>query len=121
MKFSEVVHLIGDTHANLQHVVVKAVNRHLTFRNWLKGYYIVEFEQNGEDCATYGSRLREEIADKSQIKELTAPELSRCRQFCQTYPQILGMITQELNTITPARILWMLSQELPYLFKRKQK
>ena len=36
----------------------------MTFRNWLIGYYIVEFEQNGEDRAAHGSRLREKIADK---------------------------------------------------------
>ena len=36
---------------------VAAVNIHLTVRNWLIGYYIVEFEQNGEDRAKYGTEL----------------------------------------------------------------
>jgi hypothetical protein len=26
----------------------------MTIRNWLIGYYIVEFEQNGKDRAEYG-------------------------------------------------------------------
>lgn len=29
----------------------RSVNRYMTVRNWLMGFYIVEFEQNGEDRA----------------------------------------------------------------------
>ena len=32
---------------------------------------------------------------QSQLKELTAPELSRCRQFYKVCPEILGSLTQE--------------------------
>ncbi|MBD0333346.1 MAG: cytoplasmic protein, partial [Chitinophagaceae bacterium] len=32
----------------------KQVNTALTFRNWLIGYYIVEYEQSGKDRAEYG-------------------------------------------------------------------
>lgn len=79
MKFGQLIQAINQVHVSLQSSGVKAVNRHLTFRNWLIGYYIVEFEQSGEDRAAYGSRLREKIAEKITIKGLTAPELSRCR------------------------------------------
>jgi len=34
----------------------------LTIRNWLIGYYIVEFEQNGKDRAEYGISLLKSIA-----------------------------------------------------------
>lgn len=37
------------------------------------------------------------ISNSIKIKGLTAPELSRCRQFYNVYPQILGLITQELQ------------------------
>ena len=35
------------------------------------------------------------LANQLSIKGLTAPELSRCRQFYTVYPQILGVLTQE--------------------------
>lgn len=38
---------ITHTHDHLQDVAAKAVNRLLTIRNWVIGYYIVEYEQNG--------------------------------------------------------------------------
>lgn len=34
-----------------------AINTHLTVRNWQIGFYIVEYEQNGEDRAKYGAKL----------------------------------------------------------------
>src|SRR3954466_14618407 len=101
MKFQQLIQAINQAHHNLQHSAAKAVNRYLTIRNWLIGYYIVEFEQKGEDRATYGSKLLEKIAEKITIKGLSAPELSRCRQFYNTYAQILGLLTQEFNHLLP--------------------
>ena len=49
MKFGQLIEAINQAHVSMQSSAVKAVNRHLTIRNWLIGYYIVEFEQNGED------------------------------------------------------------------------
>lgn len=34
-----------------------AVNQLMTLRNWVIGYYIVEYEQDGSDRAQYGSHL----------------------------------------------------------------
>ncbi len=87
------------------------MNRLLTIRNWLIGYYIVEFEQKGEDRAAYGTQLREKIAEKIKIKGLTASELSRCRQFYYAYPQILGLITQELSFLLPKNIIGLPTQQ----------
>ncbi len=42
------------------------------------------------------SKLIANIAQSIQIKGLTAPELSLCRQFYKVYPKILGSTTQEL-------------------------
>lgn len=68
MKFVQLLQAINQVHVSLQSSAVKAVNWRLTFRKWLIGYYIVEFEQNGEDKAAYGLRLREKIAEKIVIK-----------------------------------------------------
>jgi hypothetical protein len=97
MNFEKLVTRIQQTNDFLQQSAVKAVNKHLTFRNWLTGFYIVEFEQNGNDRAEYGAKLLENISNNISIKGLTAPELSRCRQFYLTYPQILGTVSQELK------------------------
>jgi predicted nuclease of restriction endonuclease-like (RecB) superfamily len=105
MNFEKLVLRIQQTNDFLQQSAVKAVNTHLTFRNWLTGFYIVEFEQNGSDRAKYGTKLLETIAKNISIKGLTAPELSRCRQFYNSYPQIFGLITQEFKNVLPADFL----------------
>lgn len=85
MNFQSLVASIHNTNRYLQQQSIKAVNIHITLRNWLVGFYIVEFEQKGEDRASYGSQLLHNLAAILQIKGLTAPELSRCRQFYHTY------------------------------------
>jgi len=47
MNFEKLVFRIQQTNEILQQNAVKAVNIHLTLRNWLVGFYIVEFEQKG--------------------------------------------------------------------------
>ena len=57
MNFEQLAAIIENTHQQLQQNAVKAVNQFQTIRNWLVGFYIVEFEQNGEDRAQYGEQL----------------------------------------------------------------
>jgi len=45
--------------------------------------------------------LLENIAKNIKVKGLTALELSRCRQFYNANPQILGLITQEFKNVLP--------------------
>lgn len=109
--FKELISTIEKVHGRLQHQAVSAVNQALTIRNWLFGYYIVEFEQNGKDRADYGSDLLNILAKSLSIKGLTAPELSRCRQFYTTYPQILETLSQKYENILPDSIPGTLSQK----------
>lgn len=90
MNFNLLVDSISKTHSHFQQQAAKAVNVSLTLRNWIIGFYLVEFEQNGEDRAAYGTGLLKRLADEIKIKGLVAAELSRCRQFYFCYPQILG-------------------------------
>ena len=60
--FNNLISSIQQLHQQLQKSAVNAVNQMLTIRNWLIGYYIVEFEQNGKDRAKYGNRLIESLA-----------------------------------------------------------
>lgn len=104
MDFNRLVLDIQQTAQHLQQNAIKAVNINLTLRNWIVGFFIIEFEQKGSDRAVYGSNLLEKLAEKITIKGLSAPELSRCRQFYKTYPQILGTLTQEFKNLLPEKI-----------------
>jgi len=98
--FEELVSSIYQTHCILQENATKVINYNLTVRNWLIGCYIIEFEQNGEDRAKYGSNLLEEIAEKLKnkgLKGLHRRALNTCRLFYQTYPQIWLTLSAELH------------------------
>ncbi|GHT57329.1 DUF1016 domain-containing protein [Bacteroidia bacterium] len=68
--------------------VAVAINSHLTIRNWLIGYYIVKFEQNGEDRAKYGAKLLQNLAKEFKDEKLSLQNLKLCRQFYFVYPQV---------------------------------
>jgi predicted nuclease of restriction endonuclease-like (RecB) superfamily len=104
MNFEKLVTDIQYTSQHLQQNASKAVNIHLTLRNWIVGFFIIEFEQNGKDKSVYGSNLLNNLAEKINIKGLSAPELSRCRQFYKTYPQIIDLLAQEFNNLLPEKI-----------------
>ena len=85
----------NDLQKNIRHIsgtfrqnAVAAVNTYLTVRNWLVGFYIVEFEQNGEDRAKYGAKLLQNLADAFDEDGLSYRNLKLYRQFYNTYPQI---------------------------------
>lgn len=111
MKFEKLVSDIQHTSLHLQQNAVKAVNIQLTLRNWLIGFFIVEFEQKGIDRASYGSNLLQNLSEKLSIKGLTTPELSRCRQFYQIYPDIWETLVLNFGHLFPPSILGTVSQE----------
>jgi len=91
MNFKELIHLIKETDMALKQRAMVAINITVTFRNWLTGFYIVEFEQNGEDRAKYGESLLQRISDeltKVGKKGYSSRNLRLFRQFYFVYPQI---------------------------------
>ncbi len=103
MKFTSLIQSIQQTHNALQQQAVKAINRSLTIRNWLIGFYIVEFEQKGEDRAEYGKRLMELLAKRLNNKSLSNGNLKVFRQFYLTYPQIRQSVIGFFNEHSPIR------------------
>jgi predicted nuclease of restriction endonuclease-like (RecB) superfamily len=99
MHFSLLVNTIQQAHSTLQQSALKSVNKNLTIRNWLIGFYIVEFEQNGEDRAKYGDKLMPELAKSINIRGLSETALKLNRQFFQTYPQIRQTLPDELKRL----------------------
>ncbi|MDR0971454.1 MAG: PDDEXK nuclease domain-containing protein [Bacteroidales bacterium] len=98
--FDQLINNIYQTHNVLQENAKRAINQNLTIRNWLIGYYIVEYEQYGKDRAKYGTMLLEELAIKLKskgIKGLRKRELNTCRKFYITYPQIWRTVSAKLK------------------------
>ena len=99
MNFELLVNTIQQTHSTLQQSALKSVNKHLTIRNWLVGFYIVEFEQHGEDRAKYGGKLLADLAKEMKIKGLSETNLIINRQFYRTYPQIAQTASEQLKLL----------------------
>lgn len=92
MNFEQLATIITDTHQQLQQSAVKAVNQCQTVRNWLMGFYIVEFEQNGEDRAQYGEQLLKKLEQRVNQKGLNVTLFQRSRMFYGAYPQFSTLI-----------------------------
>ena len=88
MKFNDLIQNIQKISGTLRKNAISAVNIHLTVRNWLIGFYIVEFEQKGEDRAKYGEKLLQNLADSFDEEGLSYRNLNLYRQFYLVYPQI---------------------------------
>ena len=101
MKLPDLSSAICQTHIALQSSALKAINRNLTLRNWLIGFYIIEFEQRGEDRAQYGTNLLKTLEKQINTRGLTETLFKLSRQFYIIYPQIKDMIVNQLNTIRP--------------------
>ena len=94
MNFESLVGRINLIQDALQAQAAHSVNLSLTARNWLVGYYIVEFEQHGEDRAKYGEKLLKNLAKGLNRRGLGERRLYEYRQTYQAYPQ-LGIVVAE--------------------------
>ncbi len=94
MNFNFLVEQIEKTHVLLKQSAIKAINVHLTLRNWLIGFYIVEFELQGEDKANYGSKLLPNLSaklKKNGLSNINERELRRYKLFYQVYPHLISV------------------------------
>lgn len=99
--FDELCAAISITHDAAQGAAVKAINRMQTMRNWLIGYYIVEFEQKGKERAEYGTHLLDEIAKRVNRKGIEKTMLKTSRNFYKTYPQMVqNLQLQKSSTLS---------------------
>ena len=72
------------------------INRNVTARAWLTGYYIVEYEQHGQDRAKYGEGLLKALAKRLCDNSLSAESLKKNRRFYLAYPELREPITSYL-------------------------
>jgi predicted nuclease of restriction endonuclease-like (RecB) superfamily len=112
--FESLATTIQQTNSFFLDKVQRQVNTALTLRNWIIGYYIVEYEQSGKDKADYGLGLFKAIAQrliKMGVRSLQERNLYLCRDFYRAYPQILQTVSAKsyLVDFKPFAILQTLS------------
>ena len=106
--FEKLVGTTRQVHEELAAQAGRAVNVSLTMRNWLIGFYIAEYEQNGEDRAKYGTRLMENLSTRlsdSGMEGMASRSLRQYRQFYSIYPEIWQTPSAKtLDRLIPASI-----------------
>jgi predicted nuclease of restriction endonuclease-like (RecB) superfamily len=98
--FNGLIDHVYQTHCLLQQNAQKAVNHFLVIKNWITGFYIVEYEQKGEDRAQYGECLIDEMSKKLKNKGLkgcSQMSLRNCRALYNAYPQFQQSVIVELQ------------------------
>ena len=87
--FDGLVAHIPQTQDVLQNNARLVINRHVTAKAWLTGYYIVEYEQKGADRAKYGEQLLKKLAEKLKDKKTFSYRTLRLyRQFYLVYNRL---------------------------------
>lgn len=92
MNFDRWVDLFSFTNHELQNQAAKSVDIALVTRNWLFGWYIVEYEHGGEERSKlYGkaliTRLSKELKVRG-IKGMSPTNLRKFREFYSAYSEI---------------------------------
>ena len=79
--FNQLENSINSLNTVFEENTAKAINRNITARNWLIGFYIVNYEQNGKDRAKYGEKTLLKLAENLNKKSLSYRNLKLYRQF----------------------------------------
>ena len=88
MILDHLINSIQSINTGLRDAAAKAINKCVTARNWLIGYYIVNYEQNGEDRAEYGERILQSLAERLDDEGLSYRNLKLYRQFYLAFPEL---------------------------------
>ena len=123
LDYDGLVSAIAQVHGQTQRQAVQAVNLALTLRNWLVGYYIVEYEQNGSDRARYGERLLEKLTTDLRRRlgrGFGSRNLEMFRRFYRLYPIPQSLIAEFSSTIlnTPPALSSLLDGQNDAYFER---
>jgi predicted nuclease of restriction endonuclease-like (RecB) superfamily len=97
LDYAALVEAIGQAHQTAQRHAVQAVNLALTVRNWLIGYHIFEYEQQGSDRAAYGARLLASLAKDLRGRlgrGFAQRNLFRFRDFYRCYPNLPSVMAK---------------------------
>lgn len=90
--FESLVKQIQMTSDALQQDAHMVINRSVTSRAWLTGFYIVEYEQHGKDRAKYGDHLLQNLSKRLGGKSYSQTNLRSYRLFYSFYPELKPVI-----------------------------
>ena len=76
--FDHLSELVQQLHDSAYSSTVKAINRFATIRNYVIGFYIVEYEQHGNDRAKYGERLLKRLTERVNKRGINETLLKNC-------------------------------------------
>ena len=103
--FENLVELCRQTHEEMQSRAGRTVDTFLSVRNWLFGWYVVEYEQRGADRAEYGSRLIKKLAAKLAIRGCSSRSLALSCKFYRYYSEISQTVSAKSMTAPPDEVL----------------
>ncbi len=115
--FDILVGRIESANEVLQNNARVVINRHVTAKAWLTGYYIVEYEQHGADRAKYGEKLLQNLAERlKDTKSYSYRNLRLYRQFYLTYKSLNSQVADFLLSLpsiwqTPSAKLKLIGNE----------
>ncbi len=98
MQFPDLINTLQDLHLQLSHQAIRQADQLMLLRNWMVGFYIVEYEQKGIDRAAYGQNPIPKIAQAlKQSRGFSARNLYLFKNFYLTYPNILQFLTAKFQ------------------------
>lgn len=97
ISFGDLVSAVESVHRYSHQSAVKAINRYATMRNWLIGFFIVEYQQKGKDRAVYGEKLLKRLEESLGTRGLNVTLFQNCRLFYALYPQVAGLFQIEIQ------------------------
>ncbi len=117
--FERLVELCQRTHEETRRSAARAIDRSLVVRNWLFGWYIVEYEQNGADRAEYGAQTLKKLSAALRERIGRGFSVRYLRQFRRFYWEFKGVVPEfdkrrtEFSVSATEEIRQTLFSELP--------
>ncbi|VGO20266.1 PDDEXK nuclease domain-containing protein [Pontiella sulfatireligans] len=99
--FNSLVALCRETHTTMQQRAARSVNIELVVRNWLFGWYIVEYQQNGADRAEYGRSVLKKLSvalTENLGRGFSERSLEQYRKFYQTHLEISQTVSAKFKS-----------------------
>ena len=101
--FVDLVDAIDKIHQFSHQAAVRAVDRYATMRNWLIGFFIIEYQQRGRDRAKYGEKLLKCLEESLHTRGLNVTLFQNSRLFYTLYPQISELFQFENQPTTSVK------------------
>ena len=120
--FKQLVSLFEQTQSAMQSKAARSVDIALVVRNWLFGWYIVEYQQNGLDRAEYGKKLLKKLSDtltKKMGKGFSVDSLELMRKFYTGFSDVQKVITVDFLLLTKSETVSRISQPNSETVSRK--